>query len=713
MDRSAKDKADILSEAKDRFKRAEKWEAKARELFEDDLKFVEGDSDNGYQWPDEVRTARDEAFAPCLTINKTKQHCLDVMNDARQSRVAISIKPTSGEGTFESAQVLEGIVRYIEYQSRANTAYQHALSFAVRAGWGYVRVATDYAGDDTFDQEIFIRRVADPLTVYLDPDITEFDGSDARFAFVFTDMPHDEFKRAYPQYKDMQAPPGNTTLGTSGGWVTKDKVRVAEYFRCVPQTDRLVAYTDPETQVTTISQASKMDKVLLASVIDDLTTMVRNTVLTKVEHFMIVGDEIAEEKIWLGRYIPLARCIGEETVIDGVLDRKGLTRCLKDPQRMFNYNAAAFVQYGALQTKSPWVGAAESIEGFEDVWANANTQAPAILTYNALDDSGKELPKPERIQPPTGAPVFYEGMNQAAEQMRMVSGQYQADMGAPSNERSGAAITARQRQGDNATFHYLDHQSSMIGFVGRIILDLIPHVWDTPRIAKLKAENGEEQEVKIDPNAPEHFTREQIDDEKYKMVLNPNLAKYGVQAEVGPAYATKRQEAFAAYTQILAQNKDLTALIGDIAMRFADFPGAEEAAQRLRRMVPPQALGEGDAPDVMALKGQVQQMQQVVEALTQKLADKAGDHQNDQEKNAVSAYDAQTKRIAALKEALGIDPNGLMQLVRVVVDEAIGTSGGIAPALNAETPPIEPTQPPQMGAQPQPALDQTPLSAGA
>lgn len=713
MKRSEREKDKILREAKDRFKRCQAWESKARTLFEDDLKFVEGDSDNGYQWPDEVRTARDEAFAPCLTINKTKQHCLDVMNDARQSRVAISIKPTGGEATFESAQVLEGIVRYIEYQSRANAAYQHALSFSVRAGWGYCRLVTDYAGDDTFDQEIFIRRVPDPLTVYLDPDINEFDGSDAKFGFVFTDMPRDEFERAYPQYKDMQALPGNTALGNAGGWVTKDKVRVAEYFRCVPQADRLIAYQDPETQVTTIAPASKMDKALLAAVIDVPTTMVRNTILTKVEHFMIVGDEVAEEKVWLGRYIPLARCIGEETVIDGVLDRKGLTRCLKDPQRMFNYNAAAFVQYGALQTKSPWLASAEAIEGNTEMWANANKQAFATMIYNAFDSEGNPVPKPERIQPPTGAPVFYEGMNQAAEQMRMVSGQYQADMGAPSNERSGAAITARQRQGDNATFHYLDHQSSMIAHIGRMILDLIPHVWDTPRIAKLKAENGEEQDVHIDPNAPEHFTREQLDDEKYKMVLNPNLAKYGVQAEVGPAYATKRQEAFSAYTQILAQNKDLTALIGDIAMRFADFPGAEEAAQRLRRMVPPQALGEGDAPDVMALKGQIGQMQQVVEALTQKLADKAGAHQNDQEKNAVAAYDSQTKRISALKEALGIDPDGLMHLVRVVVDEAIATSGGIAPAVDAETPPIEPAQPPQMGAQPQPPPGQIPLSVGS
>lgn len=728
MKRSEKERAKILREARDRFRRCQDREATARKNFDQDLQFVEGDARNGYQWPDDIRTQRDSELAPCLTINKTKQHCLDVMNDARQSRVAIAIKPTGGEATFESAQTLEGIVRYIEYQSRAGSAYQHALSYAVRAGIGWCRVVTDYAGDDTFDQDIFIRRIPDPMTVYLDPDINEFDGSDARFAFVFTDMPRDEFDRLYPQYKDMRAPGGNTTLGEGGTWVTKDKVRVAEYFRCEPQKDRLIAFPDPLTGEPVVESESKIDKALLASVIDNPNTMVRNTVLTKVEHFMIVGDEIAEEKEWPGRYIPLARCIGEETVINGILDRKGLTRSLLDPQRIFNYNASAFVQYGALQTKTPWLASSEAIEGYEEVWQNANIQAPAVLPYNGITESGDAIAPPQRIQPPIGAPVFFEGMNQAAEQMRMVSGQYQADMGAPSNERSGAAITARQRQGDNATYHYLDHQSSMIGYIGRIIIDLIPKVYDTARVTKMKAENGEEQEVAIDPNAPQHFAREQVGEERYKMIFNPLMGKYGVQAEVGPAYATKRQEAFSAYTQILAQNKDLTALIGDIAMRFADFPGAEEAAQRLRRMVPPQALGEGDAPDVQALKGQVQQMQQLVDALTRKLTEKQTGHmlegqqkKIDAAKVGLQAYDSETKRLAALKDALVTDPEGVMELVRKEIAEALRSPDAFMLADAAadgvgNMPPMEPPEMEGGGMQqmpPQASPDQIPLGAGA
>lgn len=706
--RTDTDKQSILKEARDRYKRALDWESTCRSRFKDDIKFDAGDSDNGYQWPEDIRTQRDGESAPCLTINKTHQHTLDVLNDARKSKVAINIRPTGDEATFESAEAMGGLVHYIEYQSRADTAYQNALSFAVRGGWGYCRLATDYVGDDSFDQDIFIRRVKDPLTILLDPDINEFDGSDARFGFVFTDMPRDEFERAYPKLKGKTVG-GSEALGSAGDWVTKDYVRVAEYFRCVPNADKLVAYEDAETGVTKIERASKMEADLLKAVIDQPSTMVRAVSLTKVEHFMICGDEIIEEKVWPGKYIPIARCVGEETVIDNELDRKGLVRCLKDAQRMYNYNSSASIQYGALQTKAPWLAATESVENFEEEWANANVQTPAFLPWNALDDDGNQLPQPTRVNPPTSSSVFLEGMRDAEQQMRMVTGQYQDDMGAPSNAISGVAINARQRQGDNATYHYLDHQSIMISYIGRMIIDLIPHVYDTKRLAKMKAENGEETELTIDPNAAQHFVKEQTGEGTFAMILNPSVGKYDVIAEVGPAFATKRQEAFNAYTQILAQNRDLTHIIGDLALKAADFPGAEEAAERLRRMVPAQALGEGDRPDVVALKTQLAQMQKVLELTTAKLADKAGAHQNDQEKNSVSAYKAQTDRVKALQEAWISDPGNVIALVKAALEEALATSGGLAPATDANTPPIE-AQPMQL---PAPTPPQPPMQGQA
>jgi hypothetical protein len=687
--RSESEKAKILTEARERFRKCESWEATFRGRFKEDIRLDAADAYNQWQWPTDVLNARTNQ--PCLTINKIRQHNLDVLNDARQSKISIKVRALRDGASYDSAQIYDGVIRHIEYISNADSAYQHALAMAVRGGIGFIRISTDYADDKSFDQEIFIRRVKDPMTVYLDPDITEFDGSDARFGFVFTDMPKDEFDRTYPKLKDVAR---NTELKPEESWADDEHVKVAEYFRCVKSEKRRVAFTDPQTGQQVVATEDEIDEAMLDSVIDAPDTMIRSIELTTVEHFLIVGDTIAEEKEWPGRYIPLLRCVGEETIIDGQMDRKGHTRALIDPQRMFNYNASASIEYGALQSKIPYTAAVESIEGYEPTWEAANTNNAAVLPYKAYNDQGQVLPKPERQQPPMGAPVFMQGMNDAAEWMRMASGQYQADMGAPSNERSGVAIQQRQRQGDNATYHYLDHQSSMIRYAGKQLLDLIPKVYDTPRLIRIRDEAGTETEVNIDPNAAEPFNREKVGPDQDKVTFNPKAGSYDVIADVGAAYATRRQEAFAAYTQILTQNKELTGLIGDIAMRFADFPGAEEAAQRLRRMVPKQALEDGPSPDVQALQQRVQQMQMVVDQLNDKLASKVASHVNDQERNAIQAYDSQTKRIAALKEQLATDPQDLLMLVREVLTSALSTEAALEPALDT-TAAVEPTGPAQ------------------
>lgn len=661
----------ILDEARKRFRRAYDWEATARTRFVDDLKFAEGDSYNNYQWPNGIQG--DRAKRPMLTINRVRQHNLDILNDARQSRVAIKVRPLRGGASYESAMMLDGLIRHIEYISNAESAYQLALKFAVQAGIGYIRLTTDYAGDDTFDQEIYIRQVKNPLNILLDPDITEFDGSDAKFGFVFTDMPREEFDRKYPKFKDVAS---DESLGPDVSWGAGETVRIAEYFRVVEQDDELVTYVDSETGERVSKRLSEMDEELSSQVIDTPGYETRLLPKTKVEHFKIIGDFLAEENDWPGRYIPLIRCIGEETIIDGVMDRKGHTRALLDSQRMFNYNASASVEYGALQTKAPWIGPAKAVEGFEEEWNSANVQNLSYMAYNHVDDDGNAIPAPQRPQPPSGAPVFMQGMRDAIEQMYLASGQNQADFGQPGNERSGVAIQQRQRQGDNATYHYLDHQAAMIRLCGKQLLDLIPKIYDTERMVKYRDDAGNETEIQINPEAPDALQMQENETGPNQAVLNPKVGVYDVQADVGPAYATRRQEAFNAFSQLLASNKELINLVGDIWMRFSDIPGAEEAAQRLKRMVPAQARQDGPPPDLVAAQEQIKALTGMVEQLGQKLEEKQGEAKDAEEKNAIAGYKAVTDRVKALEKALALDPGGLMVLVKEVIEEAQAQSAG-------------------------------------
>lgn len=662
----------IVAEAHRRFKQCESWESKARRRYLEDIKFSNADSDNGYQWPNEIRRNRDIDERPCLTINKTHQHNLQIINDAKQNKPRAKVNPVGNGATYEASQVYEGIFRHIEYISNATVAYDTATSFQVQGGIGYWRVVTDYLGNDNFDQEIFIRRIKDPLTVYLDPDINEVDGSDARFGFIFDDMPLDEFRVAYPEYKDKG---GQAAIGNTQGWVDKDHVRVAEYYRREEDKDQLISFTDPRSGEQQLLRRGNIPDEIINQVIDNPSSQTREIKTWKVKWYLIIGDEIAERRDWAGEYIPIVRVIGEETVISGELDRKGHTRCLRDPQRMYNYWSSSAVEHVALQSKTPYVAAAAAIENLTDYWENANTVNYSVLPYNAVDDAGNPIPAPTRAEPPVMAMAYVQGMKIAQDEMSMVSGQYAGNFGdEKSNEISGKALQERQRRGENATYHFIDNLAIAIRFTGKILIDLIPKIYDTPRILRIIGEDGEESHVELNPQAQAAYqVKQKIHDAKEQhdvaAIFNPNVGRYGVMADVGPAFQTRRQEAFNAISTVITQAPDVMHIVGDLLFKAADFPMAMEIAERLERMVPPQAKGEGIPPAVMELQGQLKNMQGLLANITQELGEerlrlKAKDQQKD-----IDVYDAITKRMGILiKEQ--VNPKDIaMMLHDLMVEE--------------------------------------------
>ncbi len=691
-ERDEADKGDeaIIKEAKRRFAMCEDWESHARNLYVDDFKFGHADSDNMDQWPDQLLTSREIDQKPTLTVNKTRIHCLQIVNDAKQNKAGIVVHPTTNEATYEAAEVFEDVVRHIEYQSRAQQAYDKAVYNMVFGGVGYCRVVTDYANEDSFDQDILIRGIPDPLTVYMDPDAKEPDKSDSEFAFVFDDMSMDRFKTEYPNETDATLP---APLGMFDTWIGPDQVRVAEYWRRKHKRIRLVSVIDPATGERRTTLKENVDPELIKVIRKDpqWDYRERDADEVMVECFKIAGSKIIDRYEWLGKWIPIVPCIGEEIVIDGQMDRKSHVRYLKDPQRMYNYNTSAEVEFGALQTKTPYVGPAKAFEGYEEYYQAANSQNLAFLPYNHVDDNGDAIPAPVRQQPPNGSPAFLKGMEVAQVEMMMASGQYQSSFGQNENATSGKAINERQRQGDNATYHYVDGAANMVRQIGRIVVDLIPKIMDTVRIMRIRGEDGLTKNITIDPNAPEGVQK-QAERDQVNLVFNPNIGKFGVEADVGPSFATRRQEAWNAIIQIITQSPQLIPVVGDLLFQNADFPGADEIAQRLRRMAPPQALGEEPNPQLMESQAKMDQLMGLVEKLNAQLADRSAEIN-------IKSFEALTKRLQAIGNAGPIvTPEQAQPLV--VQAEGQMLAGGMPQTFNAQPEPA-PMQPPMPKGAPQ------------
>src|SRR6267154_1165832 len=667
----------IVEEARKRWQRCQEWESDTRAKFVNDIKFRHGDSDNGYQWPNQIKRSRDTDQKPCLTMNLIQQHNLQISNQAKQNKSSVKIVAMGGGATQESANVFKGLTRHIEYQSNAQAAYSTALDFAVDGGIGWWRIVTDYADNESFEQEIYVRRLLDPLSVFIDPDCQEKDKSDAKFGFVYDLVPKDDFKEMYPKYKDLGGEAAPLGLGVMDDLVgKKDMIWVCEYFRKVEKSATLVSFVDPTSGERKQIKKSALVKAMKDQadlVLDDPLTKTRSIEETKIEWFLIASEEVIDRTVWPGKYIPLVPVIGIETTIDGRLDRKGHTRAMLDAQRMYNYSASAEVEFVALQGKTPWIAPAKAIEEYESMWNTANLVNHSVLVWNHVDDENpdKDIPPPQRQEPPKESSAYQTGMDTAFNQMMMSSGQWQNQMGMAGNERTGKAIQERQQQSDTSVFHFQDNFEMTLRLTGKMLIDLIPKIYDTKRIVKIMADDGEDEDIEIDPSSRQAFVQHQNHNgQVIRRIFNPAVGKYDVAAEVGPAYGTKRQETVEALTLILTQNPGLTGIVGDLLLESMDFDKAQEAARRMKRMVPPLALGKGPSQDE-------QKLQQQVGALQGALAKSLEAHGKDKlrlvgkaEMRDIDAYKAETDRFKALSDSLGLDESGVRQVIEQLVEES-------------------------------------------
>ena len=684
----------IVQEAQDRFKRCQDWESDFQTLYKDDVKFANGDSDNGWQWPRDLKKEREKNKRPALTINKTAGYVNLIVNDARQNKPSVSIKPTGDETSFKAAQIYEGLIRHIEYVSKAQTIYDESMLSAVEGGIGWWRVMSEYESDDSFDQDIKIKPVRNQLSVYLDPDIEQIDGSDAMFGFVFNDIPRDEAMRQYPEVDFVVGPVSNSLSGPDT-WVKPDNVRIAEYYRINLTKDKLIYMEDEDKIGATFLRSevpAKFRKQIDEAEKNGQEVKKRDINRRELQWFKIVGDTIIKRRVLKFKYIPLVRTVGIERIIDGKLVRRGHVRNLKDPQRMYNYNTSAQVEYGATGTKSPWVGPKKAFEGNEDSWNRANVQNAAYLTYNHWDpETEQQIPKPERMDPPGLAPAFIDGMKIADHEMDMASGQYQAQRGEPSNEKSGKAIAERQRQGDTANYHFIDHQAIAVRYTGMIILDMVPHIYDTERVLQIRGKDGKQSKIHIKPDQQTAIEQEKMkvaaqdsqdEAQTVDIMFNPKIGKYMVEADIGPAYSTQRQEAWNAFVQIVTGAPQLIDEIGDLMFYSADFPLADKIAERLMRKIKTEKPylfdDQAPTPAMQQLQEQIKESSTQVAELMQQLAESRLKLVGKEQKRDIEAFRAESDRGAKLGNMVSdLEETGDVPELKILIKQTLAQMLGL------------------------------------
>lgn len=607
---SKKRHEEIVHAARNRFKKAEESWAEIVQAAKEDLAFAAGD-----QWDPQVKQARSVDRRPILTINRVLGSIHQITNEERQSRPSIKVSPVDDNADIETAKIYQGLIRHIEYSSNADTAYDTACDSQVRAGYGFFRIVTDYCDPLSFDQEIKIKRVPDRFSVYLDPNFSEPDGSDAEWGIAFEDMPKETFKRLYPNAKLTTYQDWGPLLKQCDGWVQKSTARVAEYFYKEYKKEKayLLSFEGVKQSFSHAELEEKLKDTGFAveslppgmEIID-----VRDTLIPVVKWCKTNGIEVLEETDWPGRWIPIIPVLGEEQILDGKRTLSGIVRNAKDPQRMYNYWATAETETIALAPKAPWIAAEGQLEGHEAAWKNSNTANQAVLTYKPTSVNGQPLPPPTRnvFEPPVQA--ISQARMLASDDLKASTSIYDASLGNRSNESSGVAIQRRSAQSATANFHFIDNLAKSIRHAGRIIVDLIPHIYDTERAVRILGEDGAEEIVKINAEFERNGERAH-----YQF----GVGKYDVTVSTGPSYETKRQEAVQAMLEFTRAMPQHAGIISDLLVKNMDWPGASEISERLRKTLPPGIAESGKKQIPPEAQAQIEQMGMMIEQITQEL----------------------------------------------------------------------------------------------
>lgn len=614
-------KQDLLKLAKDQYRSGSDAIADELQEMDEDMRIYEGQG----IWDDALKTSRlndPKGARPCLTISDLPPRCRQIMNDVRQNKPAIKIRPVDSGADVETAEVLAGIIRHIEQVSMADVAYETANMYQTITGLGYFRLVEAYSPDGNMP-ELYIRPVINPNSVVIDPAADCPVASNAKYAFITEDIPRKQYEEEYGDKDDdaisFQAQDMGTDTDVSQ-WITEDYIKIAEWFNIEERgTNRIV------TEAGEFSEDEYWKLPERHRVID--TEYERKLVCVWRK---ITGDRVLKEVELPISYIPIFRVPGEYFIVKGKRVFRGVVRTARDAVRMVSYTFSSYIESITAQTKTPYIMAEGQDEGYEQEWQNSNIENSAVLHYRTVDVEGTPAPAPQRVPPPMASQGIIQGLVLSQQALKDVSGMGAASLGQKGNETSGKAILARQHEGDIGQYHIMDNLSKAMRYLGRVIVQWLPHVYDEERVVRILGEDGETSSVRLDPNQPEAVLKQAYTDaqglQKIKKIYNIGVGTYDVVTTVGPSYSTKRVETSEMMSQLFQAAPGLIPLLGDIFLQNQDMPGAERMAKRLKAMLPPQAAqadGESDdmeiPPQVIAqmqdMQAKLQQAGQIIEQL--------------------------------------------------------------------------------------------------
>jgi hypothetical protein len=607
---AADNQALLLESLRERYRyHCEMWR-EAREERRIDMRYISGDP-----WDEEDRKARIEAGRPCINHDELGQYVNACVNNLRQNKRGIKIEPAGNGATDKTAETRQGLVRAIEYRSKAQSVYLTAYQAMVEGSYGFARVSRRYKSDESFDQEIVLKTIANPDSVSVDPDCKEADWSDMRDAFVLDPMSHDEFKRRWPnaEIKDFSA----EHMRVAKDWIQDKQVLVAEWWRVEIEPGFLYLLADGSSvrELKPGQNAIKRRPVERKKLVQRFTN----------------GIEILEETEQPGELIPIIPFIGMQRFIDDGSGAKrklySLVRLARDPQMSHAYLCSQEMEEAGLTPKTPYTGYTGQFETDKEAWETVTKIPHAYLQADPIVDqaTGQVLPLPQRQQFTPNFQAYEMAKDSCRRAIQAAMGINPLPTAAQrGNQKSGVALERIEQQQEIGSFHFVDGYDRALEYAGRVIDGWIPATYDTEREEALRKPDDSHQMVKL--NTEEPYLDDKTQALEHHVIDDSN---HDVTISTGPSAQSQRDAADTFLEQLIGNLHQLPlappqmAKLLAMAIRMKQLgPQGDEMADIVSppdqgQQLPPQAQQamQQAKQESQALYAHVQQLQAEVQKL--------------------------------------------------------------------------------------------------
>ncbi len=463
-----------------------------------------------------------------------------------------------------------------------NSLSYHLYRDILSGGFSVAKIYTDYAGEKSFDQKIFVERVFDPTLTVFDPLARKSHKGDGRFACELFPKSVGEAEELYGSdiTKEVKFTRNASINGFNWSYRNQkeDIMLFGEYFRKKMKKTKILKLANGHV-VTEKQYESFLEKWEKQGIIEQAPIVIKSRMsdMQTIDMYTVCGNKIVDHKETNFSMLPLVFFDGNSVIVRDSTDSQAeqvirpYVYHARDTQKMKNFAGQSLCNEIENLVQHKWKAPIEGIPSNKDYQlAYTNPQQATVVLYNQFKDGDPKQPlnAPQEIARVPIPPELTGTFTLADNTVQMILGSYDAAQGdIGSSDLSGVAIMQGAMHSNASAMPYT------MGFIegwarcGEIYLDLLPKYYVTPRTIPVVLPNGKREFYEVNKRDGQGIKFD-YDVSALEVSIQPGV-NYEVQKQISMKVITSLMEISDSFKAFINQ-EGLEVLLENIDIRGID-----------------------------------------------------------------------------------------------------------------------------------------------